>query len=185
MFLNVLWTIAVLAALVSSTELEETCIRGECRDFFGRCLSVNRTNQVCRDIDGLCRSDGERWDYINCLTLECRSHRIIVVSRKCHSAGECLIMSTENQLCRDHFGNCRRPGSRWKYKCHELTCRRNKASIVNAKCCVRDSKGCIKPLECRSPGEIWTVPGKGTPQTCAVTKNKKGRLHFRYITPPY
>ncbi|XP_048740425.1 uncharacterized protein LOC125654497 isoform X2 [Ostrea edulis] len=132
MFLNVLWTIAVLAALVSSTELEETCIRGEC-----------------------------------------------------HSAGECLIMSTENQLCRDHFGNCRRPGSRWKYKCHELTCRRNKASIVNAKCCVRDSKGCIKPLECRSPGEIWTVPGKGTPQTCAVTKNKKGRLHFRYITPPY
>jgi hypothetical protein len=53
----------------------------ECQDFYGRCLDVNQTNQVCRDADGLCRSHGERWDYINCLTLECRGHRIFIVTR--------------------------------------------------------------------------------------------------------
>lgn len=43
--------------------------------------------------------------------------------------------------------------------------------------------GCVRPLDCRSPGEIWTVPGEGTLQSCNVTIDDKGHHNFRYFSP--
>ncbi|XP_062610653.1 uncharacterized protein LOC134272430 [Saccostrea cucullata] len=183
MVLMLIWTIITLLASVNSAL--EACARNECRDDLYHCLAVNKTNKVCRDTDSSCRADGERWEFKKCLTLECRSHRISVINDKClKTVKECLTLTTENQMCRDQHGRCRENGSRWKHRCFEMMCQQNKVSIINVKCCIRNKKdGCVRPLVCRLPGEIWTIPGTGTHQTCKVRKNRRGRYTFHYYTP--
>ncbi|XP_062591120.1 uncharacterized protein LOC134252651 [Saccostrea cucullata] len=182
MKLMLLWTIVTLLGTVYTAK--EACIKNECRDALDRCLAVNQTNRVCRDVDGNCRADGDHWDYLNCLRLECRSHKISVLNDKCLSTvKECLTITIENQMCRDQHGRCRETGSRWTHDCFGMTCQQNKVSIINVKCCVRDSVDCVKPIVCRSPGEIWKIPGNETLQTCKIVKNKMGRYTFQYFVP--
>lgn len=49
-----------------------------------------------------------------------------------NSDGECVLMDSENQLCRDQKGNCRSHGSRWRYKCYKVSCQNNRVEIINA-----------------------------------------------------
>ncbi|XP_022286193.1 uncharacterized protein LOC111099117 [Crassostrea virginica] len=163
----------------------DSCKKNECTTFDGRCLSVNQTNKVCRDVEGACRNVGEHWNHTNCFTVKCRGPEISVVSNSCVDIdGECTTMGSGKQLCRDQFGRCRANGSRWNFRCFDVTCQNGKVEVLKAKCCIRDSQGCIMPLDCRSPGDIWTVPGIRTPQTCEVTRSAEGRYSFRYFNPP-
>lgn len=52
----------------------------ECMSTSGQCLTVNQTNQVCRDVGGACREAGQRWNHTTCFMVECRGPRISVVS---------------------------------------------------------------------------------------------------------
>lgn len=49
-----------------------------------------------------------------------------------NSDGKCVLMDSENQLCRDQKGNCRSHGSRWRYKCYKVSCQNNRVEIINA-----------------------------------------------------